>query len=54
MWTTIPASIIGLAIWFIVGLQYKGDTNTQQIQNLLKRITTIYNLNFGYGSHYIS
>ena len=36
MWTTIPASIIGLAIWFIVGLQYKGDANTQQIQNLLK------------------
>ena len=46
MWTTIPASIIGLAIWFIVGLQYKGDANTQQIQNLLKELTTIYNLNF--------
>ena len=54
MWTTIPASIIGLAIWFIVGLQYKGDTNTQQIQNLLKELTTIYNLNFGYGSHLLS
>jgi len=46
MWTTIPASIIGLAIWFIVGLQFKGDANTQQIQNLLKELTTIYNLNF--------
>ena len=34
MWTTIPASIIGLAIWFIVGLQFKGDANTQQIQKL--------------------
>ena len=46
MWTTIPASIIGLAIWFIVGLQFKGDANTQQIQNLLKELSTIYNLNF--------
>ena len=46
MWTTIPASIIGLAIWFIVGLQFKGDANTQQIQKLLKELSTIYNLNF--------
>lgn len=26
MWTTIPASIIGLLVWFIVGFQFKGHS----------------------------
>ena len=38
MWTTIPASIIGLAIWFIVGLQYKGRRKYTTNSKSIKRI----------------
>ncbi|OOV39619.1 Na+/H+ antiporter NhaC, partial [Staphylococcus sp. MB371] len=31
MWTTIPASIIGLIVWFFAGLTSKGSVNTKQI-----------------------
>ena len=32
MWTTIPASIIGLIVWFFVGLRYHSQTNPKQIE----------------------
>lgn len=45
MWTTIPASIIGLLVWFIAGLQFKGHSNDKQIQSLLSELTQIYQIN---------
>jgi len=46
MWTTIPASMIGLIVWFFAGLHFKGQANSKQIQKLLKELMTIYNINF--------
>lgn len=45
MWTTIPASIIGLLVWFIVGFQFKGHSNDKQIQTLLSELAQIYQIN---------
>lgn len=45
MWTTIPASIIGLLVWFIAGFQFKGHSNDKQIQSLLSELTQIYQIN---------
>ncbi|MBO1199836.1 Na+/H+ antiporter NhaC [Staphylococcus simiae] len=45
MWTTIPASIIGLIVWFITGLNYHGQSKEQQVQRLLTELTTIYHIN---------
>ena len=45
MWTTIPASIIGLIVWFFAGLTSKGSVNTKQINKLLNRLDGIYNIN---------
>lgn len=42
MWTTIPASIIGLLVWFIAGFQFKGHS---QIQTLLSELAQIYQIN---------
>ena len=47
MWTTIPASIIGLIVWFCrIKL---GNVNTKQIKVLLNELSSIYNINFLYG-----
>ncbi|MGO1758690.1 Na+/H+ antiporter NhaC [Mammaliicoccus vitulinus] len=47
MWTTIPASIIGLIIWFIAGLQFNSDNvESKRINTLLNNIDTAFNLNF--------
>ncbi|CAC5952242.1 Na+/H+ antiporter NhaC [Staphylococcus aureus] len=45
MWTTIPASIIGLLVWFITGFQFKGHSNDKQIQTLLSELAQIYQIN---------
>ncbi|HDC0380704.1 TPA: Na+/H+ antiporter NhaC [Staphylococcus aureus] len=45
MWTTIPASIIGLLVWFIAGCQFKGHSNDKQIQTLLSELAQIYQIN---------
>ncbi|HHM3132314.1 TPA: Na+/H+ antiporter NhaC [Staphylococcus aureus] len=45
MWTTIPASIIGLLVWFIAGFRFKGHSNDKQIQTLLSELAQIYQIN---------
>lgn len=45
IWTTVPASIVGIVVWFIVGLQFKGDANSAQIKQLLGELSQIYNIN---------
>ncbi|WP_367121562.1 Na+/H+ antiporter NhaC [Staphylococcus capitis] len=45
MWTTIPASIIGMIVWFFAGLHSKGHTNPKQIQTLLHELDKVYNIN---------
>ncbi|MCT1927111.1 Na+/H+ antiporter NhaC [Staphylococcus pasteuri] len=45
MWTTIPASIIGLIVWFFVGLRYHSQTNPKQIEQLLHELAKIYHIN---------
>ncbi|HHW5058602.1 TPA: Na+/H+ antiporter NhaC [Staphylococcus aureus] len=45
MWTTIPASIIGLLVWFIAGFHFKGHSNDKQIQTLLSELAQIYQIN---------
>lgn len=45
MWTTIPASIIGMIVWFFAGLHSKGHTNPKQIQTLLHELNKVYNIN---------
>ena len=44
MWTTIPASIIGLIVWFF-GLHSGGNANPKQIQMLLSELDKVYNIN---------
>src|SRR5699024_2480247 len=46
IWTTLPASIIGLIVWYFAGLQFKGSANTSQVNAMLKELSTIYNINF--------
>lgn len=46
VWTTVPASIIGLVVWFFAGMGYKGNTNTSQMKRLLSELAQIYNINF--------
>lgn len=46
IWTTVPASIIGLVVWFFAGRQFGGNTNTAQVNALLKELAQIYNINF--------
>ncbi|MFW3583848.1 Na+/H+ antiporter NhaC [Staphylococcus caprae] len=45
MWTTIPASIIGLIVWFFAGLHSGGNANPKQIQMLLSELDKVYNIN---------
>ncbi|ARJ50449.1 Na+/H+ antiporter NhaC [Staphylococcus lutrae] len=46
IWTTVPASIIGLIVWYIASSRLSMPTNTAQIDALLKDITTMYHINF--------
>ena len=44
MWTTFPASIIGLIVWFIVGLQIDaGSADAPNVQELLSQLDTAFN-----------
>ncbi|MFF0676462.1 Na+/H+ antiporter NhaC [Staphylococcus xylosus] len=45
IWTTVPASIIGLIVWYIAGRQFGGKTNTSNVNTLLNELTQIYNIN---------
>lgn len=45
MWTTIPASIIGLIVWFFAGLRYHSQTNPKQIEQLLHELAKIHHIN---------
>lgn len=45
MWTTIPASIIGLIVWFFAGLHSGGNANPKQIEMLLSELDKVYNIN---------
>ena len=45
MWTTIPASIIGLIVWFFAGFPSGGNANPKQIQMLLSELDKVYNIN---------
>ncbi|WP_436854711.1 Na+/H+ antiporter NhaC [Staphylococcus caeli] len=45
VWTTVPASVIGLVVWYIAGRQFGGQTNTSQVNELLKELSNIYNIN---------
>lgn len=45
IWTTVPASIIGLIVWFFAGLGFQQTANTSQINQLLHELASIYNLN---------
>lgn len=46
MWTTIPASLIGLVVWFFAGLHSKGSANLKHIHLLLHELNKIYHINF--------
>ncbi|SCU02460.1 Na+ H+ antiporter [Staphylococcus xylosus] len=45
IWTTVPASIIGLIVWYIAGKQFGGNTNTSNVNTLLNELSQIYNIN---------
>lgn len=47
MWTTIPAALIGMVVWYIAGLQFGGHANTAQIEKLLEDIRGVYHMNIG-------
>ena len=46
IWTTIPASVIGMIIWHIASMGLAHNANTKNIQKLLHDIETIYHMNF--------
>ena len=46
LWTTIPASIVGLIVWFIVGLGLdSSQVNTSNVDKLLNQLDSIFNFN---------
>ncbi|MDK9868385.1 Na+/H+ antiporter NhaC family protein [Staphylococcus equorum] len=45
IWTTVPASIIGLIVWYFAGMQFGGNTNTSQVNQMLSELSKIYNIN---------
>lgn len=49
IWTTVPASMIGLIVWHIASRRFSVQTNTEQIDALLKDIATMYDINFSFG-----
>ncbi|MCU5745203.1 Na+/H+ antiporter NhaC [Staphylococcus sp. SQ8-PEA] len=46
VWTTVPASIIGLIVWFIAGRQFGGKAKTGEVNHMLDQLSNIYNINF--------
>ncbi|UEX90539.1 Na+/H+ antiporter NhaC [Staphylococcus ratti] len=45
IWTTIPASLIGIVIWHIASMGLAHQANTKNIQNLLNDIDLMYHIN---------
>lgn len=46
LYTTIPASLVGIAVWTVVGLQYKGPTDSgARVLELMGQLDLIYNWN---------
>lgn len=46
MWTTVPASIIGMIVWFVAGLQFDNENvESKRITELLSNIEAAFNLN---------
>ncbi|OFJ73144.1 Na+/H+ antiporter NhaC [Staphylococcus sp. HMSC056G08] len=46
LWTTIPASIIGMIVWFFAGLNHKSSADKSQINALLRQLENVYHINF--------
>ncbi|MCY1604162.1 Na+/H+ antiporter NhaC [Staphylococcus pettenkoferi] len=46
VWTTVPASIVGLIVWFFAGRQFGGSATSKQINEMLHELSTIYHINF--------
>lgn len=46
MWTTIPASIVGIIVWFFAGLKHRSNADKSQINALLHQLENVYHLNF--------
>ena len=46
IWTTVPASIIGLIVWYFAGLQFKGNANTSQVNAMLRNYQRFITLTF--------
>ncbi|MCY1564161.1 Na+/H+ antiporter NhaC [Staphylococcus pettenkoferi] len=46
VWTTVPASIVGLIVWFFAGRQFGGSARSKQINEMLHELSTIYHINF--------
>ncbi len=45
IWTTVPASLVGIIVWFIAGSQHGGSAKSSQIKSMLHELSQIYNIN---------
>lgn len=46
LWTTVPASIVGAAVWFFVGINTEySSASADNVQGLLRELDSIYNWN---------
>ncbi|MDL2298605.1 Na+/H+ antiporter NhaC [Synergistaceae bacterium OttesenSCG-928-D05] len=46
LWTTIPATLLGLAVYFLVGLRSQGgDVTSELVSNMMAQLDMIYNWN---------
>ncbi|GAA3720826.1 MULTISPECIES: Na+/H+ antiporter NhaC [Salinicoccus] len=46
LWTTVPASIVGLTVWFFVGVNTEyGSPSADNVQGLLGELDMVYNWN---------
>lgn len=47
LWTTIPASLVSIVVYFIVGLNASGDANTpEKVTTMLTQLDAMFNWNF--------
>lgn len=46
LWTTIPASLVGIIVWFIAGFNIDtGNADAENVQNLMNELSSIFNWN---------
>ena len=46
LWTTIPATIVGMIVWFVVGLGFEPDsTSGDSVGGLTAELSSIFNWN---------